>query len=147
MSVFHWNIYRNLAAVVDESHTWEMGSGKRHFSITISVVSGLCQIFLWRTKHIFRGKGLRRITVQNMHLRFTASAVVVRIFWLRLPSLYTTRGLLFYQRLLRVRADWLIFDSSLSVTSGGGIQNSKGRVQALFLSYRREAQRENLLAG
>ena len=48
------------------------------------------------------------------------------------------RGLLLFQCSLQVHGDWLIFDSSLKMTSGGSIQNSERCVAALLLSQCRE---------
>ena len=110
---------------------------KMDFSIAIHVVSSLCAKFFPDERNTFSFKE----TSTNYRTEYSARVFSIILFeFLHASSnlKYTTRGLLFFQCLLRVRADWLIFDRSLIVISGGGIQNSEGCVQALLLSHHRE---------
>ena len=115
--------------MVDESHTKEMRTGKRHFSISpimITVVLSFCAKYFPDERNTFSVEmDFDELPVQNIQLRFTASAVVVRIFWRRLTS-FTIFGSFcfqqfeihiacpgyvaycFFQYLLRVFADWPI---------------------------------------
>ena len=94
--------------MVDESHTVEMRTGKRHFSIspiTIPVVLSFCAKYFPDERNTFcMEMDFVELPVQNIKLRFTASAVVGRIFWRRLPS-FTIFGSTYQQ--FEIHIAWL----------------------------------------
>ena len=88
--------------MVDESHTVEMRIGKR----PVAVVLSFCVRYFPDERNTFCVEmDFDELPVQNIQLRFTASALGVRKFWRRLPSFVILGSFCFQQ--FEIHMTWL----------------------------------------